>query len=253
MQTPCEDEVSTETNPITDAELIRYLDGELDAGTRSALDQRLASAPEAAARLATLRRRSRALSQLMRAANPSGPATRASADAIRPQMVQRQQSPWIPLLRIAAVIAVLLIGIAVPPVRAWLVAHLPGSKQTSTSNNPSGSTSASASNAATSPTADVVYNFTVTADTFDLEVTQSAGTLVVSRSAGGSASAEANAAGTSFLVLPRGLRIEGPASAGAQYTIALPARVHVLRLSRPNGVSLHQLRDGVLVLDLARR
>src|SRR5262245_48963579 len=116
MQMLCEDDVSTETNPITDAELIRYLDGELDAGTRSALDRRLASAPEAAARLEALRRRSRAMSQFIRSANPSGPATRASADAIRPLMTQPPRANWTPLLKIAAVIAVLLVGVAVPPV-----------------------------------------------------------------------------------------------------------------------------------------
>ena len=250
---PCEDEVNTETSPITDAELIRYLDGELDAGTRSALDQRLASAPEAAARLETLRRRSRAMSQLMRAANPSGPATRASADAIRPQMTLRPRMQWESYLRTAAVIAILLVGFAVPPVRAWLLARL-----LSASRVFSGETSTPmpslepASRPAPSTSSDVVYNFTVTADTFDLEVTQKAGTLVVKRSDDGSASAEARAAGTSFLVLPRGLRIEGPANAQALYTVAMPARVQVLRLHRGTGVSLHTLTGGNLTIDLAR-
>jgi anti-sigma factor RsiW len=41
--------VNTESNPITDLELVRHIDGELEPSERSALDGRLANTPHAAA------------------------------------------------------------------------------------------------------------------------------------------------------------------------------------------------------------
>jgi hypothetical protein len=94
-------------------------------------------------------------------------------------------------------------------------------------------------------TAEVSYSFSVSSDTFAIEVTPSAGQLLVQRSADGSATAEAaRGSGASFLVLPRGLRIEGSAGQDALYTITLPERVTVLRLQRGAAVSWHSLRPG---------
>ena len=252
--------MSTETNPISDLELVRYLDGELEAKERSALDSRLAAAPEAAARLEQLRRRSRNMSALLRSNDAHAAGTRASAEAIRPRMNQQSvRFGWPPYLKAAAVVALLLTGaLAVPPARAWLLARLLdagaalGLRPTETSAPEIEQTPAPAQGASLT---EVVYSFQVTSDTFDVEVMQTAGRLVVERSDDGSASASAAGAGDeSFLVLPRGIRIEGPATTGTLYTISLPDRVAVVRIQQRSGVSLHSLRrDQPLEIDLGSR
>ena len=45
--------MNTEGNPITDLELVRYIDGELEPSERSALDSRLTETPDAAAAIGT--------------------------------------------------------------------------------------------------------------------------------------------------------------------------------------------------------
>ena len=257
MQTHCEVEVSTETNPVTDLELARYLDGELEAKERAALDSRLAAAPEAAARLEQLRRRSRNLSALLRTADPSGRETRASADAIRPHMTkQTVRFGWPPYLKAAAVVALLLTGaFAVPPARAWLLARLLDARsalgiQPAPSTTP---VSAPLPPATGASTTEVTYSFQVTSDTFSIELLQTAGQLIVARTTDISASAESSGAEpASILVLPRGIRIEGASIADMVYTVKLPARVSVVRLQRANGVTWHTLRpDGLLTVNLS--
>ena len=252
--------MSTETNPISDLELVRYLDGELEAKERSALDSRLAAAPEAAARLEQLRRRSRNMSALLRSNNANAADTRASAEAIRPRMNQQSvRLGWPPYLKAAAVVALLLTGaLAVPPARAWLLARLldagaalglrPEETSTPVAAPPPAPTQGVS-------TTEVSYSFRVTSDTFAIEVSQTAGRLIVERSTNGSASAEAAGAGDeSFMVLPRGIRIEGPATTGTVYTIKLPDRVVVVRIQRGTGVSLHSLRrDQPLQFELGSR
>ena len=251
--------MSTETNPISDLELVRYLDGELEAKERSALASRLAAAPEAAARLEQLRRRSGNLSTLLRTRDPSGTETRASAEVIRPTMTKpAARYGWPPYLKAAAVVALLLTGaLAVPPARAWLLARLldagsaiglgaaPTSVRVTTTPAPA-PTGVS--------TTEVTYSFQVSSDTFTIEATQTAGRIIVQRSADASASAETAGAGNeSILILPRGVRIEGPSSASTVYTIKLPDRVRVVRIQRSTGVALHSLRpDQPLQVELGR-
>jgi hypothetical protein len=259
MQTHCEAEVNTETNPINDLELVRYLDGELEPQERSALDSRLAAAPDAAARLEQLRHRSRNLSELLRTAAPSGREARASAEVIRPLMTKQSvRFGWPPYLKAAAVVALLLMGaFAVPPARAWLLARLLDARAAlGLGSAPSTTPIAAPAPPATGvSTTEVIYSFQVTSDTFSIEVLQTAGELIVERTSDSSASAELSGGEPgSLLVLPRGIRIEGPSTARTVYTISLPERVTVVRLERNTGVTLHTLRSGQpLKVDLSTR
>jgi len=224
---------------MTDADLIRYLDGEPHGDLPA----------EANARLDLLRRRTERLSSLLAELGPSDAQTRASAAAIRPFTMRRvRQAPG--LLKIAAAI-VLLLGLAwmVPPARAWMrergrsVAEALGfvaSVSVPTTPTP----------AASAPeTAAVRISFPVSADTFDITATPAAGQLIVSRSSETLGTAEAvGAPGSSFTVL-RGLRIEGPASAAATYTITLPAHVIAMRV---RGQVYPLAQAAALHLDLAR-
>jgi anti-sigma factor RsiW len=250
--------VNTESNPITDLELVRHMDGELEPSERSALDSRLANTPHAADRLEQLRRRSRNMSALLRTGDASGADTRRSADAIRPTMSARAvRFGWPPYLKAAAAVALLLTAaFAVPPARAWLLARLlDAGRAVGLVAPPTPAAVSAPPKPAVVSTAEVSYSFSVSSDTFAVEMTQNAGELVVQRSGADSATAEAaGASGASFLLLPRGLRIEGPAAQAAVYTITLPERVSVLRLQRGAAVSWHSLRlDQPLRVDLSAR
>src|SRR5687767_2526537 len=90
---------------IPDAELIRYLDGELTAVDKAAID----ASPEASARLNALRRRSARMSGLLASVAPGAAEVRTSADRIRPELdhAARRRFVLSPPLKAAAAIALL--------------------------------------------------------------------------------------------------------------------------------------------------
>ncbi len=98
-----------------DADLVRRLDDELDITERPAMDAHVMACAECSARVATLERRSRRLSVLLRSADAPAPAT--------PLRVRVQPAVRVPRWQVAAVIALVAASaVAVPPVRAWIVA-----------------------------------------------------------------------------------------------------------------------------------
>ncbi|MGH7472239.1 MAG: hypothetical protein ACRENP_30175, partial [Longimicrobiales bacterium] len=109
-------------NVITDAELVRYLDGEVTGEARTAMAARLANEPESAARLAVLQQRTTTLSRLLVEVDPAELEVRRSAHVMKPQVTQAARASMPTLMKAAAAI-VLLFGLAfaVPPVRAWIV------------------------------------------------------------------------------------------------------------------------------------
>lgn len=255
MQAQCEGEVNTEnqdpqdTGDVSDAELVRFLDGELAHHAKAAVSARLGSAPDNRARLDTLTRRSQHLSQLLVGVNPTAAQVEDSAALIRAQL-ERDAMPrsWtrVPnVLKAAAAIALLLgFGLAVPPVRAWLgewtrdlIHRWEGARTESDAPAPAPEPAPPA------PTADVRVTFTVTTTTFDVDIGEHAGTLIIRSGAGRDGSAESTGvAGASFLVLPNELRIEGPTSPTGIYTIVLPAQVTSVRVRRADRAdALHEI------------
>lgn len=224
---------------MTDADLIRYLDGEPHG----------AVAPEAQARLDLLRRRAERLSRFLGELDPSEAQTQASAAAIRPLMTRRiRNTPAV--LKLAAAIALLLgLALAVPPARAWMLERGRAVAESF------GFVTSAPRQATHSPVpsapelAAVQISFPVSTDTFDIAAAPAAGQLIVRSSSERLGTAEAVAApGSTFTVL-RGLRIEGPASAAATYTITLPAHVIAVRVRG----QVHELAHAdTLQLDLAR-
>lgn len=220
---------------MTDADLIRYLDGE-PHGDVSA---------EANARLDLMRRRTERLSSFLAELDPGEAQTQASAAAIRPLMTRRiRNTPAI--LKIAAAI-VLLLGLAwaVPPARAWMLERGRAVAEALGFVARPSTPAAHAPAPSVPETAAVRVSFAVSTDTFDIAATPAAGQLVIRHNSETLGTAEAvGAPGSSFTIL-RGLRIEGPASAAATYTITLPAHVIAVRvhsrvypLARADGLQL---------------
>ncbi|MBI4520571.1 MAG: hypothetical protein HY701_07015 [Gemmatimonadetes bacterium] len=246
---------------MIDAELIRYLDGELEDAESEALSARLAAEPVLSERLDTLRRRAARLSALLAEADPTDIEVHRSATAIlaalressRQRAVPAARQPWFrraPVaMRIAAAITLLLgLALAVPPARAWVVERVRDVAEAL------GLTSAAAPVPEASPDvsaaqpvgAEVGVTFAVRPGTFEVQVSQPVGTLILRRGEGATGSAEASGVpGVSFVVLPGGLRIEGPASASATYLVTLPAEVTNVRVRIGDGLSvLHALPAG---------
>jgi hypothetical protein len=234
------------THEITDAELIRYLDGELESAERSRLDARLAAAPAAAERLNTLRQSSSRIGSILSAADPNDLETQRSARAIRAQMQQARSQRSLhmsPALRAAAVIALLLgFGLAVPPVRAWMieqVRQLVGDQPAPEALPPANTRSVE-----TPQVAPLDITFAISSDTFSLQYNGLAGELHVWRALGAEAKAEPSANSTAnLMIVPNGLRIDGE-SANATYRLWLPARVTVLVVrSNARAPQYHNLRE----------
>ena len=250
---------------MTDAELVRYLDGEIEGGPRAALEARIAAAPGAAARLEALRRRSTRLATLLAELDPPATQVNESAAAIRPVVAAgvapaRAWPPGPAPLRWAAAIALLLAAaFTVPPARAWMIERardvaealgLAAASPEAAPDAPAGSAADAAQAASLSVT------FAVSADTFEIQA-PARGRLTVRRGAGAAGSAaSAGTPGGDLVVLPAGLRIEGTTTRDARYEVTLPASVAAVRVRVGAGAAtVHALpaAGAALVIDLARR
>jgi hypothetical protein len=231
MKTRCEDEVS---DHINDAELIRYLDGELTAVDKAAID----ASPEATARLNQLRKRSARMSALLQTANPDADEVTHSAERIRPQMhpVKRQRLSMSAPMRVAAAITLLLgFGMVIPPVRAQIVDWVRQAAATVGFTTESTAPTEPVTPAPVQPAPEpvvpaVTVHFDVTADTFDITHSLTAGTLVIQRWVEIRGLAESTRADAEFVFVPRGVRITSATTADAVYTIKLPARASTVRI-----------------------
>ncbi|MGH8436827.1 MAG: hypothetical protein ACRERX_20745 [Pseudomonas sp.] len=236
------------THEITDAELIRYLDGELLGTDRSELDTRLAAAPAAARRLAVLRQRSARLSSLIGAADANDLETQRSARSTRAAVEQAMnRRPRVlrlsPALQAAALITLLLgFGLAVPPVRAWMIEQVLQLVEAMSGSRAETLQPGEAPPADVPPqAAPLAIQLTVTSDTFTVQVAGAAGQLVVQRDTIDQAQAEPSTLGGANLVFMRnGLRIEG-GSAATVHALRLPEHVRVLVLRRAGRVEVHPL------------
>lgn len=237
-----------------DGELVRYLDGELDADATRRIDAIAAGNPDVAVRLATLRRRATRFHSLIAALEPAtGPVASTSptgetADAAAPAATQatadtevstrvrsidsapsaRRAAPavrsvW---LRAAAIVVVVLAGaLAIEPVRAWVVERI----QRITGSEPVEATTAAEPAPPAAPADSLTIGFEVTVASFTIELDshQSAGQLHVRTAAAGTR-AEAEIQGRrneGLLQLPDQLRIQNDAGSVADYVVTVPPSV----------------------------
>ena len=213
--------MNNEMDETRDADLIRHLDGE-PHGEVSA---------EAQARLEILRRRSGRLSGLLAQLDPGAAETNASAAAIRARLAQRTGLPV--ALKIAASIVLLLgVTLAVPPARAWVLQRARAAAEVLglAARGKTASAPVTSKAGEIPQSAAVRVSFPVTSDTFEFVVTPPAGQIVVRHSENSLGTAEATGAPDNAFTVLRGLRIEGPPSPGAIYTITLPNHVTAVRL-----------------------
>jgi len=226
-----------------DADLVRYLDGELGADETARIEAALASDAGLVARLETLRRRAARLNALLASADPSAEATEA-ADPVRKAglrsittvgagaSAERSSGSAVPSagwVRAAAIVFALLgAALLVPPVRAWIIERL----QTFGSDSPVVTTS---SPEPAQPTPDPV-SATIPAPgpvfVIDFDNVPAAGSLTVRTTAGEDAlyEIESQSQGGSALVLPDGLRFQNRPGSASNYAVTLPPSVTTVRL-----------------------
>lgn len=214
---------------MEDADLVRYLDGELDAEGVSLLEARLREDAAAAGRLEELRRRSAALSTMLRVVDPTEDEVRASAARIRPAPSRPPlffRGPA--MLRLVAALAVFLgLVLAVPAARAWVVegARVVGEALRLVAPAPP----AAEGPPEASPGPAIQVHFAARGDTFEVQVPAGGSVLHVRRGIDALGTAD----GAGILVLPGALRLEDD-GAGA-HRIVLPAGVSFVRVRVGDG------------------
>jgi anti-sigma factor RsiW len=248
---------------VSDADLIRYLDGELDADESERIEAAIAGDDTVAGRLAMLSRRDRNLSALLDAVDPTDQETQAADPSLRVAGIPGQaasvsrgaaktmESPLVRSiesgrrkrqrsvsavgttgarwLKAAVIIFALLgAGLLVPPVRAWIVDRLEtiaGAEETGVEVSPEVTSEGGAA---------VSYGIPVTGAVLDvtLDEAQAGGELVVESADVPNARIEPldAAAGDPVVVTSNAVRIDnGPASAGG-YRLTVPRSVRSVRV-----------------------
>jgi len=234
---------------VDDADLIRWLDGELDDDERARVDDAVARDPALAARLEQLRGRAARLSALLQGTDPDlavvagvshAPVAKVielnAAWAARQGMPARTVPPPQPVpgwLQAAAIIALLLsASLLVPPVRAWIVGLL------RPADGPGTFTPIVATPAAALPIDTLGIRFESAATTFTIEfaTAPAAGTLSVEWQDVDSVLAERYSAGggEELMRIDEGLlRIRNAAASTADYRVVLPGRVAAVTVRVP--------------------
>lgn len=210
----------------TDADLIRYLDGELSAEERARVAAALATDAALADRFARLKRRSMRLGALLAAVAPSDVETAAAhpSRAARPARRPEAQTGWLKAAII--IIAISLGAVLVPPVRAWIVHQL---QRLATA--PAGAPSAAAPTTGPQREPGVLeLQFDVgPSATFEITIAQAqAGGELRIRSVNGEragATRTGGDGGEEMLISSGGLRIGNLETSGASYEVLLPSRV----------------------------
>ncbi|MGD8276855.1 MAG: zf-HC2 domain-containing protein [Gemmatimonadota bacterium] len=254
---------------VDDADLVRYLDGELDGRERARVEHAVAHDPSLAARLEQLRGRSARLSALLEGTDPElaaeGNARRTrgaggkiielnAAWAAQQGMPARMVPPPRPVpgwLRAAAIIAVLLGGsLFVPPVRAWIVDLFQARTE------PGEDTIGVPGSVPLVPVDTFGIGFESAATAFVIEFTSApaAGSLTVEWLAVDSVTAERYSAGGNeeFMRMSEGLlRVRNGAASTARYRIGLPARAVNVTVRVPGRAEVRwQANGGRRTLDL---
>lgn len=207
-----------------DAELVRYIDGELSPDDRARVEAAIAGDAQLASRLETLRARQQRLRTMLERSDtpvPDRPAEPSAHEA-----PAARGSAW--LLRAAAIVLVLA-GIVslVPPLRAWIVDQL----TRVTAPDP---------NAPPPPppvsdvpdTADIAFRHVFQNFDFELVNAQREGTLRIRVAEVEQVAAEMHTrtGAEQFFHIPEGLRILNVPGSVADYEITIPPAVRRVRV-----------------------
>ena len=237
---------------VDDADLVRYLDGELDEHERARVDDAVAREPALAGRLQQLRARSARLSALLTGSDPRS-ETHATggqehhgtgakiivlnaAWAAQQGVPARIVPPPRPLpgwLRAAAVIGVLFGGaLLVPPVRAWISGLLQSPNEPGEIVTPAGDPTAAI------PIDTLGIRFASGAETFTIEFAAEPreGSLTAEWVDGDSAAVQSFTAGGSVelaRVRDDRVRVDNRAATSVDFRLMLPASVVELRIRVP--------------------
>jgi len=208
-----------------DAELVRYLDGELDAAGRARVEAAAAADADVAARLDMLRRRGNRLRRMLERTDPVAPPARAQPE----EAVKLAGSPALTLMRAAAVLLV-LVGVVtlVPPLRAWIVEQwqrvAPSAEPAAPGQPPL---------LRTPDTVSIAFPATYQSFDFELIARQEAGTIRIRVADVEQVAAEMHTRTNTeeFFRFPGGLRIVNTATSVADYDIVVPPRVRIVRVT----------------------
>ncbi len=213
---------------MSDADLVRFLDGETEDAEHAALAARIDADPTIARRLESLRGRTAEVSTWLDELGPDDHTVAAAAAAMRPRLGLDSGPARVasaPLLRAAAIILLLAAAaLVVPPARAWVLdalERLVAAVGTGGGRDPLGAPASP-----TEPGPEITLTFPVDADTIVVYVTgRPAGTLLLTKSAAERASAAVHGGPNASLVyLPTGLHIESGADSSAVFDVKLPPR-----------------------------
>jgi hypothetical protein len=225
---------------VSDADLIRFLDGEIDGAERASLAARIAADSAATRRLESLRTRAADLSSWLRDLGPDDRDISAAARVMRPRIGhstanrpawRRIVASTPPLLRAAAIVLLFAsAALAVPPARAWMLETL--KRVASTLGTPEPVQPSDTPLIVPEPTPDISYSFAVSSDTFIVRVTgRLAGRLMLEKTSSEQASAEVRGGPAAGLILlPDGVQFESAAESGAVLDVKLPPRVRIVRV-----------------------
>lgn len=222
----------------SDADVLRYHDGELPADERSALDRHLA---ECAICRETLHLFD-AMSSSVRVMDPLPPsdfARRRARNAAR--AARRVRRTRVVLRAAVAVLAVGSVG-AVTPVRAWLVDLL--RRPASETETPA---PAPAPDAEPQPGSTVSFVPSGSIFVVELAAAQPAGTLTLRPGDGPAVSARVadGRAGVGLLVVDNGFRIRNQATDSTSYVVTIPPSIERVDVRRPDGTTESYDRNGM--------
>jgi hypothetical protein len=224
---------------VADGDLIRLMDGEMDAAERGRVEAHAGACPECAARLHRLHRRSARLTGILLAADPEAPPAPTTPDELTLRRGRVRRDPAAPAqrqwLRAAAVVALLLgVGIVASPLRAvvadWLGAQW---ERIAAAGAEEPAPPAAAPADAVVPGTRVQFTPQGAVFTVEVETAQAAGAVELRRAEGGTATAQqVGGAGepADLLVLPAGVRIHSVPGSTADYRITVPASVRTVRV-----------------------
>jgi hypothetical protein len=213
-----------------DADLVRYIDGELDEAGRARVEAALADDIELAARLETLRRRGTRLRRMLQQNDPPPAAgSLPERGAVADEDVKRAGSPALTLMRAAAVLLV-LVGIfsLVPPLRAWIVdrwERIASPAETTPPGQPP--------LLRTPDTVAVTFPTEYQSFDFELIARQQTGTLRIRVADVDQVAAEmyTRTNTETFFKFPAGLRVINAETSVADYDIVIPSTVRTVRVT----------------------
>lgn len=222
---------------LTEGELVRYLDGEIEAGERSRIAEHLLACSSCRAQLEQIRSAREELEGLLNQAEISPDAARKEAARAameralaqsRRRAAPRFRGAW---LRAAAVATVLLAStLSISPARAWVAQLWHGAVE---QVERLAGVEAPAPAPVELSLSNATIGFVPRGERFLLEVrsTQRSGSLVLGIADGASVTASASGEEEiALLVRQDGMRIENSPNNTADYAIRLPAQLREVRI-----------------------